>query len=98
MMRSFVAIANRNVEVLVRLVSGIAGGRIAVPSMVHVKACSLRLVLLGKLEREVDQFRFPPVNDPQIHSGSDLPDFVPNPMSQQRSLRVIQRDAFLAVE
>ena len=50
------------------------------------------------MKREIDQALFAPVNFSEIGARSDLADLIPNPVRQERRLRVIQNNAFLAVE
>ena len=46
----------------------------------------------------MDQLLFAPVNHAEIDPGRDFADFIANPLREQRSLRVIEDDAFLLVE
>src|SRR5512134_2990825 len=51
-----------------------------------------------ELQREVDQPRLVPIDLAQIDVGGDQPDLVADPLRHDGGLRVIQHDAFLAVE
>ena len=51
-----------------------------------------------KLQGEVDQLLLAPVNQAKINAGTDLADFIANPMREQGSLRVIEHDTLLLIE
>src|SRR5215468_9416300 len=52
----------------------------------------------SELQAEVDQALLGPVDLTEIEIGTDQADLVPYPMRDQRGLRVVEHDAFLAVE
>ena len=51
-----------------------------------------------KFETEIDQALLVPVDFPQIQLRLDLADFIANPMRHHRRLRIVQHDAFVAIE
>src|SRR4051794_23558713 len=58
----------------------------------------MKLPRRGKLEREIDQALFAPVNFTKISMWADLADLIANPMRDQRSLRIVEHDALFVIE
>src|SRR6266403_1890644 len=58
--------------------------------------------LFGKLflefQSEINQSFLVPINLSQIRRGRDAPNFIPNPMRQERRLGIIEDDAFLVIQ
>src|SRR6266852_7857325 len=52
----------------------------------------------SKLQRKIDEPLFVPVNFSQIKTRPDLADLIANPLRDERRLRVVENDAFLAIE
>src|SRR5829696_8698311 len=53
---------------------------------------------LVELEREVEDLVPLPEDEPQVEMGRDLADLVPNPLRDERGVRVVEDDRLLAVE
>src|SRR5580698_2403852 len=51
-----------------------------------------------KLQSKVNRLGFLPIHETQIQPGADQADFVPHVLGDERCLRVIENDAFLAIE
>src|SRR6266480_2495457 len=51
-----------------------------------------------ELQREIDESLLRPIDNPQIASGTNHPDFIADPVCDQRCFRIVQHDALLAVQ
>src|SRR5215210_2974299 len=53
---------------------------------------------LRELQREVEDLRALPEDEPEVEAGRDLADLVADPLGHERGLRVVEDDRLLAVE
>src|SRR5678809_753704 len=51
-----------------------------------------------KFEREVNCFGLIPIHEAQVHPRANLPNLVSNVLSDKRSLRVVENNAFLVIK